>query len=73
MLAGVEDYPWVDCVTCSVHGDCGKHPGAPANLDFNLLTNYAFDAQFSLQNQRSLTLNRLPGSGFSLSLFLDFQ
>lgn len=63
LLAGVEDYPWIDCVSCSVHGDCGKHPGAPANLDFNLLTNYAFDAQFTLQNLRSLTLNRLPGRG----------
>lgn len=63
MLAAVEDYPWIDCVTCSVHADCGKHPGAPANLDFNLLTNYAFDAQFALKNQRSLTLNRLPGRG----------
>jgi hypothetical protein len=28
MLSGVEDYPWIDCVTCSVHGDCGKHVGA---------------------------------------------
>jgi hypothetical protein len=63
MLAGVEDFPWIDCMSCSVHGDCGNHPGAPANLDFNLLANYAFDAQFELQNQRSLTLNRLPGRG----------
>ena len=62
LLAGVEDYPWVDCVTCSAHADCGSS-SAPSNLDFNLLANYAFDAQFALLNKRSLTLNRLPGRG----------
>ena len=64
LLAPVEDFPWVDCVTCSAHGDCGnKTNAALKSLDFNLHANYAFDALLARDGRRGLTLNRLPGRG----------
>ena len=64
LLAPVEDYPWVDCVTCTAHGDCGnKTNTALQHLDFNLHANYAFDALLARDGRRGLTLNRLPGRG----------
>lgn len=69
LLSRVEDYPWVDC-SCSSRGCCSgsekKKTGTdlqPYNLDFQLHTNYAFDAIFAKQNRRSITLNRIPGRG----------
>jgi hypothetical protein len=65
LLSSVEDYPWVDCATCVANSGpkgCGG-VGVPPNLDFNLLTNYAFDALFAAENKRCLVLNRIPGRG----------
>jgi len=62
LLAPVEDYPWVDCSSCSARGPCGN-ASIPKNLDFNLHTNYAFDALLARDGRRGLTLNRLPGRG----------
>ena len=69
LLDSVEDYPWVDC-SCTSRSCCsgaGKNKSGqalqPLNLDFQLHTNFAFDAIFAKHNRRSITLNRVPGRG----------
>jgi alpha-glucosidase len=62
LLDPIEDYAWIDCVACAVHAKCGD-AAAPANLDFNLMANYALNTAIAKKNKRAITLNRLPGRG----------
>eukprot|EP00039_Didymoeca_costata_P009814 m.130909 g.130909 ORF g.130909 m.130909 type:complete len:871 (-) comp14610_c0_seq11:30-2642(-) len=62
LLSPVNDYPWIDCVSCSSRAACGDNT-APENLDFNLWTNYAFNSLLARENKRSIVLNRVPGHG----------